>query len=132
MSKRQVKPRFYLLRLDETEFWTEEVVRRAKPIFGLYVFDRNRRVYCCEFASSYECRFIGSAFENTDLDDGAAEKLADDIREGDLGTEPVTYFHCREIDALPRIGEHDLKVGITDLRINNADEAVEYVQQRVL
>ena len=47
-------------------------------------------------------------------------------------TSLVRYFHCHQFDALPRIGEHDLKVGVTDLVIDNEDEAVEYVQQRVL
>jgi hypothetical protein len=131
MSKHRIKPRFCLLRLNETEFWAAHIAGRAGRIFGLYVFDGNKGVHLCEFTPSYECRFVGSAFESTDLGDDAAEKL-DDIREGDLGTEPVRYFHCHEIDALPRIGEHDLKVGVADLGIDNEDEAVEYVQQRIL
>jgi hypothetical protein len=130
MSKHRIKPRFSLLRLDETEFWAEPIASEAGRIFGTYVFDQNKRVHLCEFTPSYECRFVGSAIGNTNLTDGAVERLFDEIREGDLGTEPVRYFHCHQIDALPRIAEQDLKVGVSDLGIGNEDEAVEYVQQR--
>jgi len=127
-----IKPRFNLLRLDETKFWAEEVVRKAKQIFGLYVFDQNRRVHCCEFTPSYECLFVGSAFGNTDLYETDAERLDAEIREEDLGTEPVKYIHCHQIDALPRITEQDLKVGVADLGIENEEEALEYAHQRIL
>ena len=132
MNTACITPRFNLLRLDETKFWAEEVVRKAKQIFGLYVFDQNRRVHCCEFTPSYECLFVGSAIGNTDLDDDVAERLDAEIREGDLGTEPVKYIHCQEIDALHKIGEQDLKVGVADLGIEDEEEALEYVRQRVL
>ncbi len=132
MSKPQDQPRFNSLRLDKTKVWAEEVVRRAEQIFGLYVFDQNRRVHCCEFTPSYECFFVGSAIGNTDLDETDAERLDAEIREGDLGTEPIRYFHCHEIDALHKIGDHDLKVGVSDLDIEDEEEALEYVRQRVL
>ena len=44
----------------------------------------------------------------------------------------MKYIHCREIDALPRISEQDLKVGVSDLDIEDEEEALEYVRQRVL
>jgi hypothetical protein len=131
MRKHRIKSRFYLLRLDETRYWADHVSARAGRIFGLYVYDTNVRVHLCEFTPSYECRFVGSVTGSTDPDD-AAERLNDDIRQGDQATESIRYVHCHEIDALSRIGEHDLKVGVTDLGIDDEDEAVEYVQQRVL
>jgi hypothetical protein len=132
MSNPGITSRFSLLRLDETKFWAEEVVSKANRVFGLYVFDQNRKVHCCEFTASYECLFVGSAIGNTDLDETAAERLDNAIREGDLETEPVKYIHCHEIDALPKIGEQDLTVGISDLDIEDEEEALEYVRQRVL
>ena len=132
MSQPRNKPQFCLLRLDETLYWADDLATRAGRILGIYVYDQNRRVHCCEFTPSYECHFVGSASVNTDLDDDAAERLADEIREGDLGTETVRYIHCHEIDALPEIAEHDLNVGVTDIGIENEEEAVEYVRQRVL
>jgi hypothetical protein len=132
MSNHHIKPCFCLLRLDETRHWVDDVAARAGCIFGLYVYDQNRRVHCCEFTPSYECLFVGSASVNTDHDDDAAARLAHEIREGDRGTEPVRYFHCNEIDALPEIGEHDLKMGVSDLGIDDQEKAVKYVRQRVL
>ncbi len=132
MSNSGITPRFSLLQLDETKFWADEVVRSAKQVFGLYVFDQNRRVHCCEFTPSYECVFVGSAIGNTDLDETANERLDTAIREGDLETEQVKYIHCREIDALPKIGDQDLKVGVSDLNIDDEEEALEYVRQRAL
>lgn len=132
MSSPQIKPRYNLLRLDETQFWAEQVVRRAKQIFGLYVFDKNKGVHCCEFTPSYECLFIGSQVGNLDLGDAEGERLSEDIRNGDAANEFVRYFHCHEIDAKPTIREHELKVGVSDLDIQDEDEALEYVRQRVL
>jgi hypothetical protein len=132
MSTACITPRFSLLRLDETQYWADSIAHRAKQVFGIYVFDQNRRVHCCEFTPSYECLFVGSAIGNTDLDDDVAERLDAEIREGDLGTEPVKYIHCQEIDALHKIGEQDLKVGVADLGIEDEEEALEYVRQRVL
>jgi hypothetical protein len=47
---------------------------------------RSRRFHLCEFTSSYERPFVGSAIENTDLGATDTERL--DTEEGDPGTEP--------------------------------------------
>ena len=132
MSQPRIKPRYGLLTLDETRSWADHLAARAGHIFGLYVYDQNRRVPCGAFTPSSECHFVGSALGNTALDGAAAERLTDDISKGDLATELIRYIPCHEIDALFSIGDHVLKVGVSDLGIGDEDETVTYVRQRVL
>jgi hypothetical protein len=89
-----------ILKRDETEYWAEEVVARAGRIFGVYAYDPSRKVHACELTASYELHFIESQAENCPDDDSERERLDDEIREGDLYTEPVTYIHCHEIDRI--------------------------------
>src|SRR5947199_10539316 len=68
-----VKPRWCVLKNDETANWCEDIVGRAKRIYGVYLFDRNAHVHCAEFTPSYECYFVESQFENSDLPDREAD-----------------------------------------------------------
>jgi hypothetical protein len=90
-----------ILKRDETEYWADDIVARAGRIFGVYAYDPSRKVHCCELTASYELHFIESQAEKCPDDDHERERLDDEIREGDLYTEPVTYIHCHEIDKLP-------------------------------
>ena len=127
----EVKPRYCAVKLDETRNWLDtSVVERAKRIIGVYLFDANLRVHCCEFTPSYECLFVESQWDNPALPDREADWLSVDIMEGDNASDPVRYFHAHEIDDLPRIKEGDLTPGVIDLGIDNEEEAFEYVRQR--
>jgi hypothetical protein len=125
-----LRPRFFVLKLDETHNWAADIAGRAKRILGVHLFDANLHVQCCEFTPSYECMFVESQWDNPDLPDREADWLSMDIAEGDNASEPVRYFHCHEIDGLPRIREGELAVGIIDLDIADEEEAIEYLRQR--
>lgn len=118
---------FYVLKLDETENWCQEVKDKAKRILGIYLFDKTRHVHCCEFTPSYECIFIESQWENLDLSDNEQEELDDLIQEGNRETNNVNYYHTYVIDDLPLIKEGQVARGIIDLGIDNEEEALEYL-----
>jgi hypothetical protein len=122
----EVKPRYCAVKLDETRNWLDSsIVDRAKRIYGVYLFDANLRVHCCEFTPSYECMFVESQFDNPNLPEREADWLSVEISEQDNYADPVRYFHCHEIEGLPQIEEGDLTQGIIDLDIDNEEEAFE-------
>lgn len=132
-TQAEVKPRYCVLKLDETQNWLDQgLVSRAKRILGVYLFDANLHVRCCEFTPSYECYFVESQFDNPDLPDRDADWLCVDLMAGDDCAEPVRYFHCWQIDGLPRIKEGDVAQGVIDLDISDEEEAFEYVRQRAV
>ncbi|HLN28588.1 MAG TPA: hypothetical protein VK395_12670 [Gemmataceae bacterium] len=130
-SDHEVKPRYCVLKIDETENWLDQdIVARAKRIFGVYLFDRHTHVHCCELTPSYECLFVESQWDNPDLSDLETDWLSADILQGDNYAEPVKYFHCWQIDGLRRIKDGEIAVGVINLEIDNEEEALEYVRQR--
>jgi hypothetical protein len=73
--------------------WAEDVFRKAKQVFGSYLFNINRRVHACESVTSYECAFGGSLHENVALGDEDVERLEAEIRAGDAGTGATRSIH---------------------------------------
>jgi hypothetical protein len=126
----ELTPRYCALKLDQTRYWTDEIVARAKKIFSVYLFDANKHVHCCEFTPSYECLFVESQYDNPALPDREADRLSVDLLKEDAASDPVRYFHCWEIDGLPRIKEGEPAQGVIDLEIDNEEEALEYVRHR--
>ena len=124
MNETKVKPNFHCLKLDETEHWAPHIVERANRIFGLYIFDINKHVHCCELTASYECIFVRSECEGELSDD-----LFDEIMEGDAQSDSVSYFHCSLLDKMSRIREGELRTGVFDLGIEDEENAIEFVQQ---
>ena len=74
---------------------------RTQRIFGVYVFDRRQHFHICSFTASYELYFLGSQWEENE---GLSEEDHDDlwqrITEGDLQSEPVSYWDKSDIDRM--------------------------------
>src|SRR5271166_3863292 len=66
---------------------------------------RSRRFHLCEFTSSYERPFVGSAIGNTDLGATDTERL--DTEEGDLGMEPSKTSTSGIFEMTPPTSETD-------------------------
>jgi len=99
----QLLPDACVVKIPERQWWCPEVQRMTKRIFGVYALDRRQHFHLCEFCASYELYFIETQYEETDevaADEDKREELSEMIMEGDRDTEPVSYFHVREIDPL--------------------------------
>lgn len=128
-----------LLKIEETENWCDEVRQRVSRIFGVYVFDDEQSVHCCELTPSYECHFVGSLvqFEEALLDESDHTTI-EDILEGDIQTPDIQYFHVRVVDSLPAVEINEWpegKGGISvltniegDTREEQIEAAIEYVR----
>jgi hypothetical protein len=95
----ELLPEICIVKIDQREFWCDEVQARTHRIFGVYAFDRRRHVHCCSLTPSYELHFLGTQYEAVEgLDD--EDRLNQDVLEGDAGSEEVQYYDCHWIDGL--------------------------------
>lgn len=98
--------RISILKIDETEYWSDEIKNRVKRIFGVYVFDPNWRVHCCEFTPSYELYRLESQVEfHENTPDDEVVMLEDEVREAERFDDPVVYVHCHTIDRAERFSK---------------------------
>jgi hypothetical protein len=118
-----IPPDYCLLKLDEREHWHEKIQAQTRTIFGVYAFDRSCHTHLCEATPSYELRFVANDYEEIDgLDEEARERLNETILCAD--SEPVTYMHARDVDALiARCPERCRPVEV-DVAIFGTEEAV--------
>jgi hypothetical protein len=88
-----------VLKVDQTEYWCDEIKKKVKRIFTVYLFNPNKRVHCCEITPSYECVFLEYQI---DFPDDISEEERDRIyMEVTEVQEDVAYYHCSGIDNLP-------------------------------
>jgi len=131
-------PELWVVKIDETEYWHDEVRSLAPRIYGVYVFNRKKHVYACSTEATYELTFLGSQYVTREgLDDASLEELDDQIRDGDGQCEDVYYFGVRDIDRMLEtvISEGQLPPGqsggcrITGLQAVTEDDAVEEIRE---
>ncbi len=102
------KPKFKVVRLDETQYWNKAIVEKAGKIFGIYLYDESRTTNCCEVTPSYELHFLNSMTENLSDDEEEREILFDEISEGDIHTERIKYLHSASVDRIPESERKDV------------------------
>jgi hypothetical protein len=98
----ELLPELFVVKIDEREHWLDPVVlERTKRIFGVYVFDRRQHFHISSFSASHELYFLGSQWEAIEgLSDEEHEDLWQRINEGDLQSEPVSYWDTWDIDRM--------------------------------
>lgn len=119
--------------IDQTQYWDEEFVKITGRMFGVYVFDKNRHVHCCEITPSYELHFVEDIWENrcevADRDECEADSIDQEILMTD--NEPVSYYHTYVIDGGKDWPACELPEGSVGLRRiegpwpDDSDEAIE-------
>lgn len=98
----ELLPDLHVVKIDEREHWIDpEVLQRTKGIFGVYVFDRRQHFHICSFTASYELHFLGFQWEEVEeLSDEDHDDLWERITDGDLQSEPVSYWDRNDIDRM--------------------------------
>ena len=88
-----IKPRVVLI--DETEYWDATLVKQAGKIYGVYLFDANRLVHCCEMAGSRELEALEVACLNSET---MPEEVRDEIEH--QWQPRIMYMHVYDVDQL--------------------------------
>ena len=91
-----MRPKLRLSYLDESDGWADDILRAAGRVAGLYLYDANLRVCCCELTPSYELHLAGYLTEHHVSDDVQMEML----RATDAGS--VCYVHFWQVDDFAR------------------------------
>lgn len=103
-------PDFWLVKIDESEYWSDSIRQRVKRIWSVYLLDTSRHTHLCELAPSYWLEFVESYAEHLpETDESEREKLSDTIAdESQTCDSQDMYVHVsdftdkRVLDRLPR------------------------------
>ncbi len=91
------------LKTNETEYWSLPywLKDKIKAIWGVYVFDPNWRVHCCEVTASYELHQLRSQVEfRNDVSDEEIERVEEWILESEIIDSTISYMHCYRLDKI--------------------------------
>jgi hypothetical protein len=95
----KILPKIGAVRIDETQYWSDDVQEKVDKIYGVYLFDKNQHTHLCELTPSYCLWYMGFAVYADGLDADELCELEDDMRSNDY-SEPVTYMHCSAVDKM--------------------------------
>lgn len=102
-QKRVTNPHIKLVVLEESEYWSEAVRKRAGRLFATYMFDANEETFCAEITPSYYLHHLYT----TPTQNGDDDDLDELIRMEEAGSDNNRYMHCRTIDGMPTTHFHD-------------------------
>jgi len=116
----------YLIALDETDCYvipTDDAPYIDK-VRGIYLFDRNERVHCCEMTASHYLMYVYTSVLLTaageSLPEEEQERISDWYKMGD-----DRYLHCRDVDALIAAGDDHHVYGATGVSYDDVDHDVQ-------
>lgn len=127
-------PHWYIYRQDATQYWDDPdlVARSGGTIYGMYLFDNNRHVHCCEITPSYEMEFLESVPKSRPEDECLADRLDMDVMEGDTDRGEVSYFHVHNIDLAKCIDAWAMTADEWQTLLDDADGDTEQAYEAAL
>jgi len=91
-----MKPHFFAVKLDETEYWNKSLLRKTGRILGIYIYNEKEETYLAEMRGSFWLVFIHNETEWE-----ISDQTYDEMYEGTAQADFEKYVHSREIEALP-------------------------------
>lgn len=99
-AKTEIKPKFVVVRLNETQHWSDDIKAQVKAIYAHYLFDENSHTHCCEITPSYWLRWVGFDIEMEEAGADVPEKLYSTVEDSFHAIDNDCYYHCRVIDKI--------------------------------
>lgn len=97
----RLRPAPRLYRDDTTEWWSEDVTRRAGKLYDVFVFDAEYGVHICSFDRYYEMYYVGPTWDGSGTvradDEGGRDALETDVRIANAESDPVRYFTTGQV-----------------------------------
>jgi len=110
---REVKPDLYIVKIDESFYWRDDIKKKAGKIFGVYLVDKSLETHMAELKGSWWCEFLYNVVENTEnFDEDELTEL-----ENNNGDEPGMYVHVGSTF------EDEHKVEVDDSELEEAMES---------
>lgn len=100
----QLLPDMWILKVNETRYWTGLRKHRIKRVFGVYALNKRSAHYLCEMTPSYELTRFDSQWdwskgaEDFPDFDRLNEAAWEHIRGGDADSEDASYVHCHDVE----------------------------------
>jgi len=118
-----------LVRYDETEFYSPAFFSeepKVLAVYGVYLFDRNTRTFCCESTPSHFLHWLRAdvewKVEPTDEDRERVDSKLIDVDQSDSSH----YRHVRDVERF--IQDNPLMFHADPDEYETVDEAIEYHQ----
>ncbi len=111
----KIKPDFYIVHIDETEYWGMARLPGVKRMWGIYLVDKSRVTYCCSLIPSYWLQWIAydEEFEAHVEPDSKEWNEADWEVSQVVGTDG--YYNCKDIDRdSPKMKVEPVEWGVKD------------------
>ena len=110
---KEVKPELYIVKIDETHFWKDDIQKKAGKIYGVYLLDKSVETHLAELRGSWWLEFLYNVFENYEnFDDDELTEM-----ENNNGDEPGMYVHNNSTF------EDEHKVVVADSELEEAMES---------
>ena len=93
-----------VVKIEETQFWSKKIVKKAGKLFGVYIFDENESTFCCEITPSHYLRFLYS-FTEKFVDDKTNEL----IRESDATEGGDFYMHSGDANKIEAVATYEFE-----------------------
>lgn len=111
MATQRMYSKLKVVEIDETQYWSDDIVAKAGKLFGVYLYDERVETFMAELTPSYCLTFLYTNTENRVDDDAQEEIMRSEIYE-------PRYFHVHSIDQMKRI---DLSKKGLNFRFTNSD-----------
>lgn len=93
MKRNYVEPKFRLVEIEETQYWSDDVQARGR-IFAVYLVDLSRHTYLCEMTPSLELTYMYTTTRAAFPDDRDALQDLVDLEEMGSARGSVSYVHA--------------------------------------
>lgn len=108
LDQELISPDFWLLKFDETEFWSDAVKAQVKRVWGIYLVDASMHTYCCESIPSYWLRHVETYTEHyLETLDKVKEEIDNLIAQDDGGDSNSYYKHVPDLSSSWRKEEEE-------------------------
>jgi len=90
-----MKTDFQIIKVDETEQWSDEIKNQVGKIYCVYLYDKSVVTHCAEITPSYDMHplYYTTGLSPDKYSEEVGEHVHDQFRDG----EPV-YFHCSFVE----------------------------------
>lgn len=94
-----ILPEICAVRIDETEFWSDDVREKVDKIYGIYLIDKSSHTHLCSATPSYAMYYMGFSIYSDKINREELEELEMEMMANDC-SEWVTYMNCSNIDSM--------------------------------
>ena len=125
MTNKRIYSKLKLVVIDQTEAWSDEIVKKAGKLSAVCLYDERVETHLMDLSPSYHLTPLYTITENQ-LDDETHEEI---VMNDDLSP---FYLYCRGVDASNPMDLSKYKVNIrftnseSESYRNNFEDAVEY------